>query len=128
MACLVDAGRSSYDDTVASHWPEFAAAGKEHVTVRQMMSHQAALPYVDQALSFDDLLAMGPVVEALASQSPVWEPGTSHGYHALSYGRLVGDGAGAWAHQNAGARITQNVPTCKSCSAPISTNGQYRCS
>ena len=91
VARLVDAGMLSYDDTVASHWPEFAAAGKENVTVRQMMSHQAGLPYVDQALSLDDLLAVGPVVEALAAQPPVWEPGTKHGYHALTYGWLAGE-------------------------------------
>lgn len=91
VARLVDAGMLSYDDTVASHWPEFSAAGKENVTVRQMMSHQAGLPYVDQVLSLDDLLAVGPVVEALAAQSPVWEPGTAHGYHALTYGWLAGE-------------------------------------
>jgi len=91
VARLVDTGMLSYDDTVASHWPEFAAAGKEHVTVRQVMSHQAGLPYVDQVLSFDDLIAVNPVVEALAAQSPVWEPGTKHGYHALTYGWLAGE-------------------------------------
>jgi CubicO group peptidase (beta-lactamase class C family) len=91
VARLVDAGMLSYEDTVASHWPEFAAAGKDNVTVRQMMSHQAGLPYVDQVLSLDDLLAVGPVVEALAAQPPVWEPGTKHGYHALTYGWLAGE-------------------------------------
>jgi CubicO group peptidase (beta-lactamase class C family) len=91
VARLVDAGTLSYDDTVASHWPEFAAAGKEHVTVRQLMSHQAGLPYVDQVLSLDDMLAVGPVVEALAAQAPVWGPGTTHGYHALTYGWLAGE-------------------------------------
>ena len=91
VARLVDAGTLSYDDTVASHWPEFAAAGKENVTVRQMMSHQAGLPYVDQVLSLDDLIAVRPVVEALAAQAPIWEPGTVHGYHALTYGWLAGE-------------------------------------
>jgi CubicO group peptidase (beta-lactamase class C family) len=91
VARLVDAGALSYDDTVASHWPEFAAAGKENVTIRQMMSHQAGLPYVDRVLSFDDLLAVRPVVEALAAQAPVWEPGTTHGYHALTFGWLAGE-------------------------------------
>ena len=91
VARLVDAGRLSYDDTVASHWPEFAAGGKEHVTVCQLMSHQAGLPYVDSVLSLDDLLAVGPVVDALAAQVPIWEPGTTHGYHALTYGWLAGE-------------------------------------
>ncbi|MFN3257766.1 MAG: serine hydrolase domain-containing protein [Ilumatobacter sp.] len=91
VARLVEAGKLSYDDTVVRHWPEFAAAGKEHVTVRQIMSHQAGLPYTDAVLSVEDLLAVGPVVEALAAQAPVWEPGTAHGYHALTYGWLVGE-------------------------------------
>ena len=91
VARLVDAGRLHYDDTVASHWPEFAAGGKERITVRQMMSHQAGLPYVDQVLPLADLLAVTPVVEALAAQTPVWEPGSTHGYHALTYGWLAGE-------------------------------------
>ncbi|MGA9276819.1 serine hydrolase domain-containing protein, partial [Ilumatobacter sp.] len=88
---LVDDGVLSYDDTVASHWPEFAANGKESVTVAQMLSHQAGLPYVDRVLSMDDLLAVSPIVEALAEQAPIWEPGTAHGYHANTYGWLVGE-------------------------------------
>jgi CubicO group peptidase (beta-lactamase class C family) len=91
IARLVDAGALSYDDTVATHWPEFAAAGKESITVAQLMSHQAGLPYVDRILSMDDLLAVDPVVEALAAQAPVWVPGTTHGYHALTYGWLAGE-------------------------------------
>ena len=91
VARLVDAGMLSYDDTVASHWPEFAANGKESITVAQMMSHQAGLPYVDRQLSLDQMLAVGPVVDALAEQRPVWEPGTTHGYHAVTYGWLAGE-------------------------------------
>ncbi|HSL74621.1 MAG TPA: serine hydrolase domain-containing protein [Ilumatobacteraceae bacterium] len=91
IARLVEAGRISYDDTVASHWPEFAANGKEHVTVAQMMSHQAGLPSVDVELSFDEAMAVAPVVQALAAQAPMWTPGTQHGYHALTYGWLAGE-------------------------------------
>ncbi len=81
----------SYDDPVASYWPEFGANGKEHITVGQMMSHQAGLPYVDASLSFDDLMAVTPIVDALADQRPLWEPGTRHGYHAVTYGWLAGE-------------------------------------
>jgi CubicO group peptidase (beta-lactamase class C family) len=91
IARLVDAGAVSYDEPVATYWPEFAANGKESVTLGQMMSHQAGLPYVDEALTFDQLLAVSPVVEALAAQSPIWEPGTAHGYHALTFGWLAGE-------------------------------------
>lgn len=91
IARLVQAGLISYDDAVATHWPEFAANGKGDITVAQMMSHQAGLPYPVGDLTFDDLMAVAPVVEALAAQAPVWEPGTQHGYHAVTYGWLAGE-------------------------------------
>ena len=91
VARLVEAGLVSYDEPVATYWPEFAANGKEAVTVRQLMSHQAGLAYATAPLSFDDLMAVTPVVEALAAQAPVWEPGTAHGYHAVTYGWLAGE-------------------------------------
>ena len=91
LARLVGAGRLSYSDTVASHWPEFAANGKEDVTVAQMMSHQAGLAWVEAPVTIDDLLAVDPIVAALAAQAPLWEPGSTHGYHALTYGWLVGE-------------------------------------
>ncbi len=91
VARLVEAGAISYDEPVATYWPEFAAAGKGAVTVGQMMSHQGAVPYVDEPLSLEQILAVEPVVEALAAQAPVWDPGTAHGYHALTYGWLAGE-------------------------------------
>ena len=91
VARLVEAGVMSYGDTVSTYWPEFASNGKESITVGQLMSHQAGVPYVDAALSFDDLMAVTPIVEALADQSPLWEPGTRHGYHAVTYGWLAGE-------------------------------------
>ena len=91
VARLVDAGRISYDDPVAAHWPEFAANGKGDITIAQMMSHQAGLPYLDAELGFDDAMAVAPMVAALAAQAPIWEPGTKHGYHAVTYGWLAGE-------------------------------------
>jgi CubicO group peptidase (beta-lactamase class C family) len=91
VARLVESGAISYDDTVAGYWPEFSAHGKGDVTVRQIMSHQAGLPYVDAELNFDDLMAVDPVVAALADQAPIWTPGTKHGYHAVTYGWLAGE-------------------------------------
>ncbi len=91
IARLVDAGLISYDESVATYWPEFAANGKGEITVAQMMSHQAGLAYPDAELGFDDAMAVGPMVEALAAQAPIWEPGTKHGYHAVTYGWLAGE-------------------------------------
>lgn len=91
IARLVEAGLLDYDRPVAAYWPEFAAEGKGEITVGQLMSHQAGIPYVEPPLSLDAILEVGPVVEALAAQAPFWEPGTSHGYHALTYGWLAGE-------------------------------------
>ena len=81
----------SYDDTVATHWPEFAANGKGDITVRQMMSHQAGLPYVDADLTFDDLMAVDSGRGSARRAGPIWEPGSKHGYHAVTYGWLAGE-------------------------------------
>jgi CubicO group peptidase (beta-lactamase class C family) len=90
VAQLVESGLLDYDAKVVDVWPEFADGGKEDVTVGQLMSHQAGLPYVDPLLTFDEIMEVTPVVEALAAQAPAWEPGTAHGYHALTYGWLAG--------------------------------------
>jgi CubicO group peptidase (beta-lactamase class C family) len=91
IARLVEAGLIAYSDTVATYWPEFAANGKSDVTIAQMMSHQAGLPYPDVDLGFDAAMAVTPMVEALAAQAPIWDPGTKHGYHAVTYGWLAGE-------------------------------------
>ena len=91
VAQLVGEGRLSYDDKVAQHWPEFAAHGKEGVTVGELLSHQAGLIALDTKLSFDEVMAVEPVIAALAAQQPLWELGDGHGYHALTYGWLAGE-------------------------------------
>lgn len=91
VAQLVDAGKLGYDDKVAEHWPEFAANGKGELTVGQMMSHQAGLIGIDAPLGFDEIMEVTPVVESLQEQTPLWEPGTAHGYHAITYGWLAGE-------------------------------------
>jgi CubicO group peptidase (beta-lactamase class C family) len=79
------------DAPVARYWPEFAQNGKERITVRMVLSHQAGLPCLDKQLTADDLLDGSGVVKALEQQAPVWEPGTNHGYHAITIGYLVGE-------------------------------------
>ena len=71
--------------------PSSAQAGKEHIPVRWLLSHQAGLPTVDAKLPRDEAFAWEPVIHALEVQTPYWEPGTAHGYHALTYGYLVGE-------------------------------------
>ena len=88
---LVQRGELDLDAPVAQYWPEFAAAGKQDIPVRFLLSHQVGLPVLDKPLAIEDFLAWEPPVNALAAQAPVWEPGTTHGYHAMTYGWLVGE-------------------------------------
>ena len=88
---LADQGRLDVDAPVAEYWPEFACNGKQAITVRQVLSHRAGLAAVDGDLSLEQVLAWDPVVEAIARQAPNWEPGTQHGYHARSYGWILGE-------------------------------------
>lgn len=88
---LVERGLLDVDAPVASYWPEFAAAGKESMPVRMLLNHQAGLYTVDSPPSSAETLRWDPIVAALAAQAPLWEPGTQHGYHALTYGWLVGE-------------------------------------
>ncbi|AVT33121.1 esterase [Plantactinospora sp. BC1] len=88
---LAQRGQLDLAAPVAEYWPEFAAAGKGRIPVRWLLSHQAGLPVLDRRVPLAEALAWHPVVEALAAQAPVWEPGTAHGYHGLTYGWLVGE-------------------------------------
>jgi CubicO group peptidase (beta-lactamase class C family) len=87
----IEHGLLDPDATVATYWPEFAANGKDAITVRQVMSHQAGLPLVEGDFTLDEALAWDPVVERLAAQAPIWPPGTQHGYHMRTYGWLAGE-------------------------------------
>ena len=87
----IERGLLDPDAPVASYWPEFAASGKQAITVRQVLSHQAGLPLVEEPLTLEQALAWHPVVDALAAQAPLWEPGSQHGYHMRTYGWLVGE-------------------------------------
>jgi CubicO group peptidase (beta-lactamase class C family) len=88
---LAQRGGLDLDAPVAALWPEFAAGGKERVTTRDLLAHRAGLPVADGTVTPEEALAWDPVVERLAAQRPLWEPGTAHGYHALTYGWLVGE-------------------------------------
>ena len=86
MALAHSRGLIDYDERVASYWPEFAQNGKEDVTVRQLLGHEAGLPALDERLSSRNLGDHEEVDRILAAQAPAWKPGTRHGYHALSIG------------------------------------------
>jgi CubicO group peptidase (beta-lactamase class C family) len=88
---LVDEGKVDLDAPVARYWPEFARSGKERIPVRHLLSHEAGLAALRRPVGIDDLYDWDLVCDALAEQVPWWEPGERHGYHALTYGWLVGE-------------------------------------
>jgi CubicO group peptidase (beta-lactamase class C family) len=88
---LVDRGQLDLDAPVATHWPEFAAAGKGQIPVRWLLSHQSGLAGISEPMPPEAVLDWARFASALAAQRPLWEPGTRSGYHALTFGHLVGE-------------------------------------
>jgi CubicO group peptidase (beta-lactamase class C family) len=91
IAMLVDRGLLDYEAPVARYWPEFAAAGKDEITLGCMMAHQAGLPGCDTPIGYEEIYAWDPMVERLAAMNPMWTPGEHCGYHALTFGHLAGE-------------------------------------
>jgi CubicO group peptidase (beta-lactamase class C family) len=91
VAKLVEAGKLRYDDPLAKHWPEFAVAGKEHITLEQVLTHRSGLDGVSTPVDLDGLCDWPFYTSSLAAMAPNWEPGSRCAYHALSYGHLAGE-------------------------------------
>ncbi len=88
---LVGEGKLELDRPVAYYWPEFAAAGKQHVTLRHLLSHAAGLPALHAQLPGEALYDWKAMTDALAAEQPWWTPGEAHGYAPITYGWLVGE-------------------------------------
>src|SRR6185369_12819217 len=82
---LVDRGLLDLDAPVARYWPEFAAAGKGSIPVRQLLSHTAGLAGVTPPLPTEALFDWERMTEVLAAEAPWWTPGTASGYHAMTF-------------------------------------------
>ncbi|MFG3349167.1 serine hydrolase domain-containing protein [Streptomyces sp. NPDC048018] len=82
-------GQLDLDAPVGTYWPEFKAAGKDRVTVRQLLAHRAGVPVLDRPLTLAEAADLPTATAAIAAQTPVWEPGTAHGYHAHTYSWLL---------------------------------------
>jgi len=91
LAMLVDRGLVDYDDLVVDHWPEFGQHGKDQATIAQLVSHQCGLYAVDGPLTIEEALDWNTITSRLAATAPRWPIGTTHGYHALTYGWLIGE-------------------------------------
>lgn len=91
MHILVDQGLADYDDPIAKYWPEFGQNGKDKITIRQAMNHQAGLYNIaDYDIREEDLNDWHSICTALETAAPAHEPGLHSAYHGLTYGHLVG--------------------------------------
>lgn len=87
---LVDEGLLDVSARVADYWPGFAQAGKQDITVEQVLSHTCGLVALDPPyLTLQDVRTWQPLVAAMECQEPTWPPGTRHGYHAITFGFLI---------------------------------------
>jgi CubicO group peptidase (beta-lactamase class C family) len=92
MHMMVDRELADYDDRVAKYWPEFAQAGKERITIRQVLSHQSGLYHIREMIDrADRMLDWEYMVHAIERTAPAHKPGRRTGYHGLTYGFLVGE-------------------------------------
>ncbi|HWV08559.1 MAG TPA: serine hydrolase domain-containing protein [Pseudomonas sp.] len=88
---LVGEGKLELDAPVARYWPEFASAGKERITLRHLLCHQAGLPALHELLPAEALYDWEAMTTALAAETPWWSLGEGHGYAPITYGWLVGE-------------------------------------
>ena len=91
IAILQDEGKIDYDEKVAAYWPEFGGQGKHAITIAQLLSHQAGLCGFKSPLRVEDLYDWDQMVNLLEMQTPLWPPGSRAGYHAVTWGFLVGE-------------------------------------
>jgi len=108
-ARLAGTGLLDTDAPVARYWPEFGAAGKESVTVRQLLSHQAGVPAIRRRLPPGAMLDWAVMTSAIAEQVPWWQPGTAHGYHVNTFGFAVGEVLRRVTGRTVGALLREDV-------------------
>nr|WP_197979224.1 serine hydrolase domain-containing protein [Pseudomonas coleopterorum] len=106
---LVAEGKLALDVPVAQYWPEFAAVGKQSITLRHLLSHQAGLSALRDLLPPEALYDWPRMTAALAAETPWWSPGTGHGYAAITYGWLVGELLRRADHRGPGESIMARV-------------------
>ncbi|MFJ2649106.1 serine hydrolase domain-containing protein [Streptomyces sp. NPDC087420] len=91
LLLLHQRGQIDLDAPVGTYWPEFKTAGKERVLVRHLLTHRGGLPVLDRPLTPAEAIDGESGARALAAQRPLWEPGTDHGYHALTHNWLIAE-------------------------------------
>lgn len=88
---LAERGQVDYDTPIAAYWPEFAANGKASVTVRHALTHTAGVPQMPKDVTVEMMTDWTAMCAAIASHAPLWSPGTMVGYHAWTFGWLLGE-------------------------------------
>lgn len=88
---LAERGKLDYDTPIAKYWPEFAANGKDGITVRHVLTHTAGIPQVPDGLGASEMCDWERTCEAVSGLAPVWVPGTQTGYHAFTFGWILGE-------------------------------------
>ena len=108
---LADRGQLDLDAPVAEYWPEFAAAGKGGVLVRQLLGHTSGLAGWTEHVTLDDICDLEYSTDLLARQAPWWEPGTASGYHGFTQGHLVGEVVRRSSGKPLGTFLTEEILT-----------------
>jgi CubicO group peptidase (beta-lactamase class C family) len=106
---LVEQGRLDLDAPVVRYWPEFAEKGKDRVPVRWLFSHRVGLPAIRETLPDEALYDWNAMVAALAAEEPWWTPGEKHGYHAVTFGWLVGELVRRVTGKSVGTYFRENI-------------------
>lgn len=130
MHTLHDRGLFDYGDPVARHWPEFAANGKEAVTISHVLSHRAGMrdagsiaswfePGIGGFLDWQRWDVPGEIAQMMQDQAPLWPPGSACGYHAFSYGHILNELVMRWTGRTIGALLRSEL--C----APLDINDVY---
>ncbi|MBY8985357.1 MAG: beta-lactamase family protein [Candidatus Lokiarchaeota archaeon] len=88
---LADKNLLDLDSPVCKYWPEFGTNGKEKITVRHVLSHTAGVPSCEEAFPQEDLVDWEKMVKLMEKQKTWWEPGTNAGYHAITFGFILGE-------------------------------------
>jgi CubicO group peptidase (beta-lactamase class C family) len=90
-ARLVQEGRLDYQAPVTEYWPEFGAAGKADIRVKDLLAHRSGVSAPRDEFTAEDVVDWTPVVTRLANQAPLWDPDSGWAYHAITHGWLVGE-------------------------------------
>ena len=106
---LSDAGELDFNAPVTKYWPEFGKHGKSDIPIRMLLNHQAGLPALRGTISTNEMYNCELIADRVANEKLFWEPGTQHGYHALTFGWLVGEVIRRIAGQSVGVFFSKEV-------------------